>query len=127
MEKATKINDVVLIYFEENPLIFARVEDILPDHKPGWYHVKLLLLKLPLEPVTWILRDIYINGDTFTMNGNKMRIEQVVCPDAEKEAEDSGNAFPTDKKEAKEGRKAVKQDNVISFRPKGMDSENGDK
>ena len=33
------INDVVLIYFEEQALSFARVEEILPDAKPGWYHI----------------------------------------------------------------------------------------
>ena len=37
-------NDIVLIHFEDNPLVFARVEGIFADVKPGWYGVKLLLL-----------------------------------------------------------------------------------
>jgi hypothetical protein len=73
-------NDVVLIYFEEQPLAFARIEAITPDHKPGWYHTKLLLLQLPLQSVTWILRDVYIDGEAFTMGGKRMRLEPVVCP-----------------------------------------------
>ena len=75
------INDVVLIYFEEQALSFARVEEILPDSKPGWYHIKLLLLQVPLQAVTWILREAYINGEVFTMGGNRIRLEPVVCPE----------------------------------------------
>ena len=76
-----KINDVVLIYFEEQPLSFARIEEILPDAKRGWFHVKLLLLQLPLRAVTWILREAYIDGEIFTMGGNRIRLEPVACPD----------------------------------------------
>lgn len=76
----TSINDIVLIYMEDNPLAFARVEDIEPDHKPGWYHIKLLLLQVPLQVVSWILRDTYIDGEVFTMGGKEMRIEKVVSP-----------------------------------------------
>ncbi len=73
-------NDLVLIYFEDKPLAFARIESILPDSKKDWYHVKLLLLQVPLQVVTWILKDVYINGTEFTMNGKKMRLEKVESP-----------------------------------------------
>ncbi len=73
-------NDLVLIYFEDNPLSFARIEDIQPDAKRDWYHVKLLLLQIPPQLVTWILRDVYVNGTEFTMNGQRMRIEKVAVP-----------------------------------------------
>ncbi len=72
--------DIVLIHFEDSPLVFARIESILPDAKPDWYHVKLLMLQVPLQTVTWILRDVYINGETFTMNGKSMRLEKVEAP-----------------------------------------------
>lgn len=75
-----KENDIVLIYLEDKPLAFARIEDILADSKPDWYHVKLLILQIPVQVVTWILKDIYINGSEFTMNGKKMRLEEVVLP-----------------------------------------------
>jgi hypothetical protein len=75
-----QINDVVLIFFEDKPLSYARIEEISPDMKPGWYHVKLLLLQTPLQTVTWILRNAYIDGTEFTMGGKRMRIEPVVAP-----------------------------------------------
>jgi hypothetical protein len=75
-------NDIVLIYFEDQPLSYARIEQILPDNKPDWYHVKLLMLQIPLQVVTWILRDRYISGDEFTMNGKRIRLERVVSPES---------------------------------------------
>lgn len=75
-------NDIVLIHFEDQPLVFARIEEILPDVKPDWYHVKLLMLQVPLQVVTWILRDVYIDGSEFTMDGKKMRLELVQSPEA---------------------------------------------
>ncbi|MEE4261731.1 MAG: hypothetical protein V2I56_03510 [Desulfobacteraceae bacterium] len=75
------VNDLVLIYFEDQPLRFARIEEILPDSKPDWYHVKLLMLQIPPQYVTWILRDVYIGGAEFTMNEKRMRLEKVVVPE----------------------------------------------
>jgi hypothetical protein len=77
-----KENDVVLIYLEDKPLSFARIEEISPDVKKDWYHVKILMLQLPLQVSTWILRDIYIQGQEFTMGGRRVRLEPVVCPEA---------------------------------------------
>ncbi len=82
------INDIVLIYFEDKPLTYARIEAIDPDIKRGWYHVKLMLLQIPLQVVSWILRDAYIDGGEFTMNGKRMRLEEVICPDYEDGDED---------------------------------------
>lgn len=70
-------NDVVLIYMEEAPMAFARVEHIVADHKPDWFQVTLLILAIPMKTVTWILREEYINGGTFTMEGKAMRLELV--------------------------------------------------
>lgn len=80
MDPKTGEKDLVLIHFEEKPVCFARIESIEPDHKPGWYHVTLLLLQVPLQTATWILRDAYIDGESFTMNGKRMRLEKVVSP-----------------------------------------------
>jgi len=73
-------NDIVLIYFEDQPLSYARIEEILPDSKPNWYHVRLLLLQFPLQVVTWILRDVYIDGDEFTMDGKRIRLKRIEAP-----------------------------------------------
>ena len=69
--------DVVLIYHSDQPSVFARIESIQPDIKKGWYHVTLLLLSLPTQRVTWILRNSYVNGEQFTMGGMPMRLEEV--------------------------------------------------
>ncbi len=84
----TQKNDIVLIHLEDQPLAFARIEDISPDIKKDWYHVKMLLLQVPLQVATWILRDTYINGDEFTMGGKKMRLEKIVCLQEPENAEE---------------------------------------
>ena len=76
-----KENDLVLIYSEGSPVSFARVEDIKPDSKKDWYHIKLLMLQIPLQNVTWILKNDYINGEEFSMGGKKLRIDLVESPD----------------------------------------------
>ena len=75
-----EIKDIVLIYMEDAPVSFARVEDIVPDHKKDWYQIRLLMLQIPLQVVTWILKAEYINGDVFSMNGKSMRLEKVDAP-----------------------------------------------
>ena len=104
-------NDLVLIYLEDEPLAFARIENILPDAKKDWYHVKLLLLQIPLQVVTWILRDVYVNGTEFTMNGKRMRLEKVESP-AEPEASDTSAEVET-KNNEKQNEKGAK---VISLK-----------
>ena len=88
-------NDIVLIHHEDQPVLFARIEEILPDAKPDWYHVKLLLLQIPPQVVTWILRDVYIDGQEFTMNGQRMRLEKVVSPTAAIEASETEAPSPS--------------------------------
>ena len=73
-------NDVVLIYFEDAPVVFGRVEHITADHKKDWFQVTILMLAVPLQTVTWILREEYINGAEFTMEGQKVKLEKVVAP-----------------------------------------------
>jgi hypothetical protein len=104
-------NDIVLIYIEDQPVSFARIESILPDHKRGWFHLALLLLQIPLQTTTWILRDAYINGEEFTMGGSRMRLEKVVCPkNPDSPVVDDS---PDDKKNATGSSK------IISFRNPG--------
>ncbi|MFP4445737.1 MAG: hypothetical protein ACLFPD_05775 [Desulfosudaceae bacterium] len=73
-------NDIVLIHQENSPMAFARIEEITADHKKDWFQVRLLILSVPLQEVTWILREEYINGLEFMMDGRKMRLEKVVAP-----------------------------------------------
>ncbi|MEW6187504.1 MAG: hypothetical protein AB1585_17375 [Thermodesulfobacteriota bacterium] len=80
-------NDLVLIHLENQPVFFARIEDILPDIKPGWVRMKFLILQVPVSLGEWILLPEYIQGESFTMGGKKVRIEKVEPPQEEKNAE----------------------------------------
>lgn len=73
----TSENDIVLIHFEGTPTTFARVESISPDVKKNWFIIDLLLLQIPLQNISWILKDIYIDGEEFTMEGKKIRLEKI--------------------------------------------------
>jgi len=117
----TTVNDIVLIHFEDKPLAFARVEEIAPDVKAGWYTIRLLLLQVPLQVVTWILRDAYINGGEFTMNGKRMRLEKVVAP-----AEPQESAKPALKREEPRKKPAAeKGGKVISLTDLKKKQDNG--
>ena len=72
--------DLVLIYLENQPAFFARIEDVFPDIKPGWVRMKFLILQVPLSLGEWILLPEYIQGEEFTMGGKKVRIERVEVP-----------------------------------------------
>ncbi|MCK4766958.1 MAG: hypothetical protein KAS28_01130 [Desulfobacula sp.] len=108
------VNEVVLIYLEDTPISFARVESILPDAKKDWYHIKLLMLQIPLQIVTWTLKDDYINGQEFHMSGKKMKIEKVESP-----VEDlplSKPDIPSDQKTKKNiGSEKKEHAKIISF------------
>jgi hypothetical protein len=76
----TDIGDVILVYIEDNPAFFGRVEDVIPDIKPGWVRLKFLILQLPPTVGEWIVRPEYVQGNEFSMGGRKIRIEKVVAP-----------------------------------------------
>jgi hypothetical protein len=84
-------NDIVLIYFEEKPLAL-----------------------IPLQVVTWILKDVYISGTEFTMNGKKMRLEKVETP-VETETSDSQEGKETKKEISEEAAQNNKGAKVISL------------
>ncbi len=71
----TTINDLVLVHLDRQPAFYARINDITPDVKRGWYQVELLVLSLPPQTVGWILEEAQINGADFTMGGRPVRLE----------------------------------------------------
>jgi hypothetical protein len=79
-ENMATVNDIVLLYLEGIPVSFAKIESILPDAKKDWYHIRLLMLQIPLQVVTWTLKNDYINGHDFFMSGKKMKLEKVESP-----------------------------------------------
>jgi hypothetical protein len=76
----SKEGDLVLVHVEDTPAFFARIECIGPDVKPDWYQVTLLVLQVPVVEVTWILKEEYLSGASFTMGGKKVVVELVVAP-----------------------------------------------
>ena len=111
-------NDIVLVYYEDQPVFFARIEDISPDNKKDWYHIRLLVLQVPLQTVTWILKDEYINGGEFTMGGKRMRIETVEAPREEGAPETSREDKPPAKQKEKPDASSESKATVISFNSK---------
>ena len=77
----TDPNDLVLVYLENQPVFFARIESIFPDIKPGWFRMKFLILQVPVSLNEWILLPEYIQGEAFTMGGKKVHIEKVEVPE----------------------------------------------
>jgi len=82
---STTVNDLILVYIEENPAFFGRIEDITPDIKPGWWHVHIMVLSIPPRMISWILEDAQIQGKGFTMGGIPIRLEKVPSPYKEEE------------------------------------------
>jgi len=111
----TQEQDLVLIYYQDAPLCFARIEDISPDYKPGWWHVKFLMLQVPVQIVTWILRDAYIQGEPFTMGGKNMRIEKVEVPEEEETEEEDQEAMEEPETHKPSGAASAKGGKVISL------------
>ncbi len=71
------IGSLVLVYYQDQPAVYARIDAIEPDIKKDWYRVTLLLLTIPVKSITWILREEYIRGATFTMGGQSMKLESI--------------------------------------------------
>lgn len=100
--------DVVLIHYQDKPAAYARIETIEPDVKKDWYQVTLLLLTIPAQTVTWILREEYINGTPFTMGGQPVRLGRV--------ERDVSERKPEEKKGSVEKTATEKPAKVIPFK-----------
>lgn len=74
------INDIVLVHVDNKPGFYARIEDIAPDAKPGWWQVRLLVFTFPLQVFTWILDEFQLEYAPFTMGGTPIQLEPVVSP-----------------------------------------------
>ncbi len=108
-----KPGDLILVYVEDKPSFYGRIEKIEPDVKAGWYQVLFLFLGIPARHVKWILRDEYIDGAPFTMGGTPLRLE-LVPPYEETEEE----AYETDNVIVPPKDASGTPSKVIPFRPK---------
>jgi hypothetical protein len=109
----TSLNDLVLVSIDDKPAFYARIEDISPDVKHGWWQVKLLVLTHPCQIYTWTLDESQINGAPFTMGGTPIRLEKVISPVA---AKDIDSTPPSDTDQARKG-----AGKVVSFMDRKKD------
>lgn len=106
------IHDLVLIHVDNKPSFYARMEEIIPDVKPGWWQVKLLVLTFPLQVFTWILDEFQIEGADFTMGGTPLRLEPLVSPVELERAEEE----KAEKERVRQSRQEGGAPKVISLR-----------
>ncbi|BHH83123.1 hypothetical protein [Desulforhopalus sp. 52FAK] len=81
LKATTEIGDVVVIAAKEpQMLLYAHVDDIERDssRKDEWWNVKMTMLSIPLQQITWTLRTEQITGqEIFTMGGEERFIQGV--------------------------------------------------
>ena len=73
-------HDIVVVNVDNKPGFYARIDEITPDIKPGWWQVQLLVFTFPLQVFTWILDEYQLEGAEFTMGGTPIRMDPVVSP-----------------------------------------------
>ncbi|RLB11166.1 MAG: hypothetical protein DRG39_04695 [Deltaproteobacteria bacterium] len=120
-----KVGDLVLIYYMGKPSVYARIEAIEPDEKDGWYRVELLVLSIPAQYVKWILKEEYIDGDTFTMGGIPLRLADIKMEPTLKLLNKLGQGSKQESKGYKDKKKNIKKQNsskVIDLRKHKKDT-----
>ena len=101
------IHDLVLVHIDNKPGFYARIDDITPDVKPGWWQVKLLVLSFPLQVFTWILDGNQIDGAPFTMSGTPVMLEKIVSPETHRAEPPTPAPEPGDVRGKGEGAKVL--------------------
>jgi len=81
MKDDTVPGDIVIVVTENPRMVaYALVRDIVRDttKRDEWWHVDLLFLTVPPQPVTWTLRMEQFTGrEIFTMGGDKRFIRAI--------------------------------------------------
>lgn len=97
-KETTEVGDIVVIAAKEPQLlIYAHVNEIErdPSRRDEWWHVRLTMLSIPLQQMTWTLRAEQMTGkEIFTMGGEE-RFVKAVDFDGK---ENKGKATNTQKK-----------------------------
>lgn len=86
---STEVGDIVLIASKvPEMLVYAYVTEIERDssRKDEWWHVKMSLLSLPMQELTWTLRTPQMCGlEIFTMGGEEKFLKAVEFKDHKKQ------------------------------------------
>lgn len=100
-------SDLVLVHVDDKPGFYARIEEICPDPKGGWWQVQLLVLTFPLQIFTWVLDEQQLDEAPFTMGGTPLRLEKLVSPLEKSPSEEESAAPQTRERPADAGQKVV--------------------
>lgn len=74
-----KENDVCIIYVNDLPQGFIRIESIESDIKPGWYSVKFIELLFPIKVNTWKIDEEHLKGADINMKGFTFKLQPLAC------------------------------------------------
>lgn len=67
-----QLNEIFLCEIEGVNSFYGKIESIIPDIKRGWYIFTFTILNpQQTQTLSWILREEYIDGDMFTIDGKK--------------------------------------------------------
>jgi hypothetical protein len=90
----TTIGDIVAIYIDDKPSVYARIENITQDIQPIWLQVRLLFLSFPVQETTWTLKKEYLEGSWFTMKDIPIKIVPLAPPGSYEKAETKTKTAP---------------------------------
>jgi hypothetical protein len=100
--------DVCMMYVNQFPDCFVRINHMWPDEKKGWWKVNFNRLQIPLVMATWILDENQIRGGEFTMNNVPIRLQLMPIPViAEEPPKEEPPAKPNHLKAVKTGSSKV--------------------
>ncbi len=81
LKDSTVTGDIVIVVTENPQMVaYALVRGISRDtgKRDEWWHVDLLFLTVPPQPVSWTLRTAQVTGqEVFTMGGDKRFIAAI--------------------------------------------------
>ena len=78
-----EVKDVILV-IKPDISFFGYVYKIEPDTKKDWWDIYFTTIMLPPQIFKWILKESYINGEVFTMEGIKTFVKPVMFGEEEK-------------------------------------------
>ena len=80
-KETTEVGDIVLLVAKEpQMLLYALVTDIERDssRKDEWWHLRMQILSVPPQSVTWTLRlEQFTGREIFTMGGEQRFVQAV--------------------------------------------------
>lgn len=87
LKQTTEVGDIVILAAKKPQMLtYARIIGIEVDdsRKDEWWQVKMQLLSIPLQEISWTLRTPQFTGqEIFTMGGEGRFIQAIAFPDLE--------------------------------------------